>query len=160
MELTPTKNFKNKEMLSAQTYSFTLNPSDKHQYWNEKLRRFEKVVTNIKKLLGFILYAEYELYPEISIKGRVHFHGYLSVLDPVNFLLYDVKKLETCSIYEIDTIANPEVWRSYIQKDKKKMKSYCSFKNYPYQLSNKSREAPLQNIDIIDALNHGIMPVP
>lgn len=149
--------FTNKKMLSAETYSFTVNPNDANQNWTNRLNRFTTVIKKTIRNLDFILSAEYELYPEISKTGRIHYHGYITILDPMEFLLYDIRQLDKWSKYEIDTLTDNDVWPRYIKKDKETVQRYCKSKQLPYKLTNK--QGPKAPSPIVEALKITINPL-
>lgn len=101
-------------------YTLTINPPDSKQFFNMHTgREFKFISYWHDQLLRLKLYAEFELYVEVSLKGRLHFHGKVNPKDTLNFLLYGVKILESFGIYEIDTIEDMKTWKKYYMKDQK-----------------------------------------
>lgn len=143
------KQFDPKKMFTSTRYTFTLNPSDSFQYFG-KVARYAKAIRAIQASLESLTYCEYELYPEVSKKGRIHFHGYIDIIEPARFQLYDVHILTKISIYEIDVLTDPDVWKAYIEKDKKEMLRFAKSIKQPYKISNKIIP---QTPDILLALN-------
>lgn len=98
-------------------YAVTLNPSDKFQHFN-MTSRVNKTIVDLESIL-FYNDAEWELYPEISCKGRIHFHGYVSIRDKNNFYLYNIPYLlKRCTIVikDIHSFEDPTYWNEYIEK--------------------------------------------
>lgn len=107
-------------------YSITINPSDKYQFWNNPKRLLRFHAKAIEMLpLDFI---EGHLFLEISPNGRLHYHGYIRILDPLNFLLLHVKRLEEYSHYEIDTIQDISDWLAYCMKQQVKYPELYTWK--------------------------------
>jgi len=98
-------------------YSFTINPNDANQYF-EKTDRLGRFRDNLygKLLLNLAPYAKYDIYIEISKKGRLHGHGTIEIIDILNFYLKSIPYLMDFCSYEMDTIASPEVWLKYCTK--------------------------------------------
>lgn len=142
---------KNKKMYQdLETYTFTVNPSDRYQYFN-KIDRFRKAYRSARSYLANICYAEYDLYPEISKTGRIHWHGYITMLNAASFQLYDVPMMSKYSIYEIDFLTDPLVWHDYIEKDKTQMKKLTDHLIIMYKITNKLKSG--EECTILEALN-------
>lgn len=92
--------------------AFTVNPEP--QYFGD-LERLQKVIYYMKKLLASPNY-EYKLYIEISPKGRIHGHGWITIVDPIKFYLFDIEKLIKHSTICIKPIDNDEKWTDYCTK--------------------------------------------
>lgn len=143
--------FSKKCMYRETTYTLTLNPDDSHQFMG-KIDRFRKCIKKVLTKLSFIHHAHYTLTPEISKKGRIHFHGKLTVLHPVDFQLYDVISMMKWSIFEIDDLTHPTVWEAYVKKDLKLIRPYLHQKGIKYKITNSY--TPKEYIPILDSLNH------
>ncbi len=118
-------------------YTLTICPTDEQQHWKSPSRLYDCITTAITKLTK-LNYCKYVLYPEISNKGRVHYHGKITIIDVVPFLLYTIKQLEAFGLYEIDTIKDPSDWDLYCLKDTAVMKPALLQLDLPYRLSPKS----------------------
>lgn len=97
-------------------YAFTLNPSNKYQKFNSYTRpsEFLKIVN---ELLGNI--KHYVLYPEISPKGRIHFHGWIwfdTQQEIIEFYLNKIHDLGENSTYEMDILNDVKIWTDYCTK--------------------------------------------
>jgi len=77
------------ELITGQIYSLTINPTDRIQYFHET-NRFIKCVKDIIEKVLLYQCLDYQLYIEISKKGRIHFHGCIRVKDKFMFYLYAV----------------------------------------------------------------------
>lgn len=62
-----------------------------------------------------------ELYGEFSGMGRYHLHGRIQVFNAMFFVSAIIPKLMTFGIIEIDTIADPQIWKDYITKTTSRM---------------------------------------
>jgi len=102
-------------------YTFTVSPSDAHQYFNiedrdEKFRKFW--ISHFSKWKDINVY----LHPEVSPKGRLHLHG--TILFKTNksikqYYLYYIVDLLNKSQTEVDTIQDESVWATYCGKQSK-----------------------------------------
>lgn len=124
-------------------YSFSLNPPDTKQFYGTKAgREFAFMGYWHDALYSLKTYAKFELYVEVSLKGRLHFHGIIMPKDTLNFLLYGVKMIESFGMYEIDTIADEDRWKKYYMKDQKywlkRMKLFK--KTYPFDSKKMTME--------------------
>lgn len=116
-------------------YSITLNPPDSKQFYKTPVgREFTFLTYWHDQLYKLKTYARFELYVEVSLRGRLHFHGLIQSKDTLNFHLYGVKLLESFGVYEIDTISDMDHWKKYYMKDQKYwLKRLKSFKKtYPF----------------------------
>lgn len=62
-----------------------------------------------------------ELYGEFSGMGRYHLHGRIQVFNAMFFVSAIIAKLMTFGIIEIDTIADPQIWKEYMTKTTSRM---------------------------------------
>lgn len=98
------------------------------------MEHFQKVFK--RKLEPF---CTYKLYPEISKKGRWHYHGYLKIHDVFGFHAVSLPILDDNSKYEIDVINDESIWAIYTQKDDKVMKPAMQSRGLPYPLCHDSK---------------------
>jgi hypothetical protein len=102
-------------------YTFTVSPCDDHQYFNEddreeKFRKLFKMY--FKKWININVF----LYPELSPRGRLHFHGTIMFKTEKSikkFFLFYVSDILRKSQIEIDTIGDADTWRIYCSKQAK-----------------------------------------
>lgn len=121
-------------------YSFTLNLCDAYQHWGDPFR-YRKCVRAYMGLFKkhIIPYCTIYAYPEMSRNGRFHYHGVItfkSYMTIFEFLQYGISELRSRGMVEIDTIADIEIWKAYITKDRKIMESYLVKYKQPYRLDN------------------------
>jgi hypothetical protein len=114
-------------------YAFTLNPSDKHQHFG-KTNRLSKCITELEVIL-FHNSASYCLFPEISKKGRVHYHGYIKIHNPYNFFLNAIHYILNHGTIVIKKIEDEGKWEDYILKQHGIMLEECQINliTYPYE---------------------------
>jgi len=102
------------DLIEGQRYAVTINPIDKFQYFAAQQR-----VNNCAVALDTILFynnAKYKLYPELSSKGRFHLHGYITVMNKIEFYLFSVPyMLSRCTIV-IKELKDEDKWDEYIHK--------------------------------------------
>lgn len=107
-------------------YAFTLNPCDEFQHMPTfgglHVNRLKLVRDNV---LAFfeknIRFCAFFLNVEVSRLGRVHYHGVLQILLPLEFYLYDIPLLLKRFQIEIDTISETKVSEIYPSWD-----AYCT----------------------------------
>lgn len=105
------------DIIAGQPYAFTYNPSDKHQYFGQP-NRLNKSVVDLDSIL---LYKsmKYELYPELSRKGRIHFHGYVVFDQIVDGYMYSIPLLLKHGTVVIKQIDDNNTWLQYCLKQYK-----------------------------------------
>lgn len=129
-----------KKMLSAGLcYTFTLNPCDECQFMKKRRDRDVYVTEALQATLGEIKkHFKYILVPEISHKGRYHFHGYIEIINVSQFYLYAIPKLMGFSRIEIDTIKDHQIWANYIYKNREIMEPLTEVRWHGYVLTHET----------------------
>lgn len=166
------------DMLEVDTwYTFTVNPDDRRQYRNSKLKRVDRVRTYLINyhLMDLKQSAEFQLFPEFSnpwkqyymkegkrIRGenkitRLHYHGrirFKNLLPWYSYIYNDL--IKSCNI-EIDTIQDAATWKAYQLKNKDKMLSMLQTNRSKYWIDSDNIKL-IKSIDSrdIDELEHGI----
>lgn len=128
------------EMKPGGLYTLTFNPEEQplvERFYNIKLNTLSGWSNLNEERLTTLRYAEIDIVTEISSKGRLHYHGYIYILDPVNFIFYDLRKLKHYGTYEIDHINNEDVWRTYVYKQQEYMEKWCKLNDMSYRLKSK-----------------------
>lgn len=111
-------------------YTITINPSDDYQYFGkpDRMTKFKNFM--YEQFLswpqfGIHYYFNYELsepttnalksqgIPRLHLHGIIKFNSNKSIK---HFLLNELYKISKYSIYEIDTIKDPQLWCNYCQK--------------------------------------------
>lgn len=111
---------KYEDCVDGRIYAFTFSPDDSGQYWHEEkadlrmIRFLDYYNTFFCKHLDDV--SRYFLRIEISPQGRLHFHGYLQILNKLRFYLVVIRNLKGEGIFEIDTIESIKKWNEYITK--------------------------------------------
>lgn len=108
-------------------YAFTFNPSIQP----DAFPHLSVYVDNIKKMLLELQYCNVILFPEMSHKGRWHYHGYIQIISVPSFFMEDIPLLQKISQYEIDSIGDYN-WALYVMKCQHYMTKYCEDKCTPY----------------------------
>lgn len=108
---------KPEHLIKNTTYSISLSPSDKQQYYEstDRVKRFQQQLYG-RLLIHLSPYASYDLYVEISEGGRLHCHGTIVIKDVLNFYVYAIPFMRDEMTYEIDTIKDATVWLTYCTK--------------------------------------------
>lgn len=138
----PTHKIKINSMLQNDiAYTFNVSPSDSHQYYrSNSLNRFSDFYKSTFQLFKkYVLdYADINLVPEISSKGRIHYHGTIKFKDTVSYHLVGAYHLQQATNIEIDTIDNLDNWHKYMYKDKTLIMPFIKNLHLPYQINNKN----------------------
>lgn len=105
------------EAVNTETdYAITINPCDKHQFFKDN-HRIGTFMEDIHRILyNSSKVYKYRLYLEVSPKGRLHWHGYIKIKDPIQFYLYSVPHMLALSTVVIKPIDDSEVWYNYCNK--------------------------------------------
>lgn len=100
-------------------YAITINPCDKYQHW-EAGNRVGRLLTEIKSDIIFFNIMQYELWMEISSKGRLHFHGYVKAEkeNEKNFFFISglPRLLRKCTVVLKELDENEMEWNRYCRK--------------------------------------------
>jgi len=108
---------KYEEVINGTTYALTYAPSDRFQYWNNHTDRWKAFEIGIRTYMLSILGTTRIKYRiELSPSGRLHLHGYITVLDKMEFYLYTISKLEEHGTIVIKEIKDDVVWQEYCEK--------------------------------------------
>lgn len=92
-------------------YAFSLNQS----YDPEDLKTS---IDHLYKMLNCCdSIAELVLYPEYSPIGRLHYHGYITIMDKYGFYSKDIHMIKKYGSFELDTIEHPNKWIKYCEKN-------------------------------------------
>lgn len=125
-------------------YTITMMPCDDMQYFkSNSLRRLTTCYKAFNKFIkGLQDVAEFELFPELSKRGRYHVHGKIKFTDVLLFhLVYAHKLYLPKTSFEVDVINDKKVWCKYCHKDEKIMKPACERLGLEYPITHKSIEA-------------------
>lgn len=94
------------------TWAFTINPSE--QYFDDA-ERVLKVDRSVKRLLNSHRIS-YRLYREVSCNGRWHYHGHITIKDPLLFYVHDIPHIISRATIAIEPINDEEGWYDYCTK--------------------------------------------
>lgn len=107
--------------------AFTIAPNDQHQYFKEnslhRIQMFHTIVSE-KIFQQLSPFADYRLFLEISKNGRLHYHGYIRILN-YGFFIKAVYELQQWCTYCIKKLAEKDEvnnrfstsgWVKYINK--------------------------------------------
>lgn len=99
-------------------YTLTLNPNDRHQYF-DATNRIDKLTSYMQAKILDCPNMDVDVHMEISRKGRLHFHGTIMFCKTEHILYFYLHKinewLESFQI-EIDTISDRLKWDTYCTK--------------------------------------------
>lgn len=103
------------DLVENKCYAITINPCDKYQHFHSMMR-LEKCIDDLDKILADIGCYEYVLYPELSPKGRFHWHGFFVVIDKIRFYSYSIPHLLRCGTVVLKELVDVEEWKKYVHK--------------------------------------------
>lgn len=124
-------------------FAITLNP--KAELGRHKFETFFGM--QLALLKNLMRNCEFELYPESSPSGRIHFHGYVRITNIVEYIrdlpdLLDkftvcIKFVEDCEeIGSDDDVKNRkyQTWQAYCEKQKNIFEKLCGIYQYPLRV--------------------------
>lgn len=116
-------------------YAFTFNPSFT-PYGSGNRIHLSTYYNELVDVFKSLKYCQIRLYHEISSKGKFHLHGYIKIIDVMDFYILDLPILRKEGTYEIDVINDDDVWKKYVLKGLHIMEPYCKKHKMPYELCN------------------------
>jgi len=103
-------------------YTFSINPNDDYQFWNDtEAERVKKATNHITWLCRKYCNIYFELFMDVSRVGRIHWHGTILFNNRLNikqFFTEIIHDLTLKHTIEMDTIADPKKWLEYCTKTK------------------------------------------
>lgn len=130
------KALKLEEVKPGVNYAFTINPIDKLQMF-KSFTRISDINKESHKYLAML--KHYVLYPELSPKGRFHYHGWIwfdNDLEINEFYLSYLPSVQSMASYEMDTIEDLKVWTDYCTKQHVFHKYYTMVSYYHVPLKH------------------------
>lgn len=112
-------------------YAFTFNPA--HQ--PADLSAFPDWYRSYQRLFQEWPGCDIEVVPELSSKGRIHFHGYLTMISPFYFY-FNLKDYTAVGTFELDIINDKGVWYDYVHKQRHVFLPTCQSLNLPYVIGS------------------------
>lgn len=121
-----------------QAYSFTLNPNDNHQFYDNYDKalhnRLGRVHTYVSRVLSRVSF-QYKLYTEIStpftnkkdgksIRPRIHMHGFIMFTTYEQILAWyneDFMTVDNIGYFDMDTLSSDDFYDKYARKNSKLM---------------------------------------
>lgn len=126
------------EVDNTVTYSFSINPSKQYETQKNRLKLTQNDLCKTLSYLGNKKVFTFELYPELSQTGRLHWHGDIKILDVLTFYT-NLIRIKDHNTFEIDTIDDMTKWNEYKTKGQKYMKD----SGLAYPLTHESRSEVL-----------------
>lgn len=109
-------------------YTFSYNPELQPSPNVTIEEWFEFVMTTFNKCENCNITAV----PELSSKGRLHYHGIIKIKCKYKFFLVDLQDLMYKGTLEIDHMNDPTVWRTYMYKGHNYMRELMNSLTIPY----------------------------
>lgn len=133
----PAKTADDHAMIKNDVYvSITINTNDTCQYFrfstHRRLRYAVRIYYNICRLLTNV--AKFELYPELSEKGRLHYHGTIKFDNVFEYYCHILPILSEISNVKLKPIDDIDGWKLYMLKDRGIMESGLTNHALPYEL--------------------------
>jgi len=125
--------------------TFSVNPVAtpyKTKRKGERVLNLPPFLNSIIKRLSKLRYCDYKLNPEISCNGKWHFHGEIKITEIINFYCFDLPLLQELGAFEIDTIKDIEIWRTYCTKLKELTEPYLRSLKINYEINKNSKYYP------------------
>lgn len=97
--------------------AISIAPEDKYQFYDkeDRVETFKKYTrTHLTLMIKTTCYLR--LRTEVSPHGRLHYHGYVIIRDPLRFYLYTIPALEGSYTICIKPLTDEKVWEDYCQK--------------------------------------------
>lgn len=153
-----TKNFARRKKQWAKQWKPKINVLDmdvielnkKYTFSLSKRSRIGSLVKDVRDYLIILksisAYVKYEMFPEISPKGRLHYHGtimFTSWRDVFDFYYLEIPIVSEQSSLEIDTIKDIDKWKVYYLKQQH-FKYIYKEKLLPYRLHNLGKDKDTQ----------------
>lgn len=105
-------------------YSFNYNPITQPNM--DAVGGFTRWLAGMRRVFNSCHEVEIWALPEVSPKGRAHFHGTIKFIgSTLNFYLIDIHKLMGFGSLKIATIADIDVWENYCYKQTALMRPFC-----------------------------------
>lgn len=115
-------------------YTFNLNMSDE----------FETLLQNVEQYKYFLKkyispYCTFELFPELSPLGRLHYHGYITFYDSLKLVdfYFSIRTFMSYCAMKIGHLNDDKIWDDYIFKQQSHMQYAFEIQQLPYKLDNK-----------------------
>lgn len=123
------------DVTELKNYPLTINPYDQYE---EDENRFNMVSAQVYQFLKNFKYCTFILFPEISQRGRIHYHGTIVIKNKLQFYLHEAFKLSmwchvkmtTFERIDTETETKYKSWQEYIEKNKAMMKSLTCLNVY------------------------------
>lgn len=124
MTLTEKKSFGNSSLKLEEYevgthYAITINPPDKRLYLKSHHQLDYGLGKEINAHLEWVSLCEgvqFQLYPELSPTGRLHYHGTILMKNIMIFMTHDIKIIDNHCQYCIKHIDDTDEWIQYITK--------------------------------------------
>lgn len=115
-------------------YAFSYNPQQQFEDQVDRFCHFYKYIEELFYSLKST--CNITLYPEISKLGRLHVHGTIKILKPLEFYLHTIKTLMKHGTFEIDIINDDAKWQEYCTKQKTYLEAECKDYKLPYPITS------------------------
>lgn len=119
-----------KIVIYDQIYALTVSPPPDDDTFPSQLQDHFRVIEK------WLKECKWQLVPEISKTGRLHYHGTVQFTTP--FSIYTFYRYQPEWHFELDTIAHPDVWVSYCTKSQLWMKPQCERHAVPYMITDQN----------------------
>ena len=129
------KGLKPEDVCSSVVYAISINP--KSQPLQTNLGKMKLNCINdwynkeVIRSLNRLCHCRLSLSMEMSQGSRLHFHGTVIINDNeiIDFYFHDLPLLRAHGSYEMDTIEDNKIWKTYCNKQKNIMNIWCKKKD-------------------------------
>lgn len=119
---------KPEDVMLGEAYAFTLNPAEQ-PYCLMTHAKVVQFYDELKECMLKMHGCEITMHPELSVKQRLHFHGYIKITDKMLFYFHDITVLNNYGNIDIEKINDPLIWDLYVYKNRDMMADYFTFIN-------------------------------
>jgi hypothetical protein len=104
------------DIIPGTLYTFNINPKYEYASISSMRTSMMKQLSEVTKTPDNQRTCTYYFHIEFSSTGRLHLHGVVKIHRVIDFYLYTLRKLQSISTYEIDTIQDYNIWSTYCTK--------------------------------------------
>jgi len=109
-------------------YAFTFNP--KEQPFNFMVHsNIVNFYDELKEIMLKMRGCEIKMSPELSVRQRLHFHGYIKITSKMLFYFHDLTFLNNGGNLDIEHLTDPLTWDLYIHKNRDMVSEWMQFVN-------------------------------
>lgn len=122
-------------------YTFSISPANQHENRQSRLKLIQNDLCKTLSYLGNQKVFTFTIYPELGPTGRLHWHGIITIKDPLAFYT-NLFRITIHNTFEIDTIKDEDEWFTYYTKGKQ----YMENSGLHYPITHEKRKETLMEL--------------